>query len=506
MSRLVKNLLHAQGPMRGARLAAELVKHHSLSEAAARQQVSRARDPVMRFPIRLLPKKEAFLYLEEDRNTERFWAALLRDLRATGSVYGIAVDGLRARGGVAQRASFNVVSGAAVAQAKQVPLEGVIDNLESARLIQRREIGNLGECIQLHADIFGFPDLNYLRARRLADGVLLDGLREWARRLGLASYGAISIRSDHDAPRFSTFHWDLCGPSYLTPLVSTVRGKRKPGFLVADVFCDGPLSRDHIQYFLRKTRVLRSMKSLRPFLSILLADGYEKDALLAGKSEGIIMATPRNLFGDDVARALTTLLDTLRRSAAIAAGNPDKIYELLSGLSAIEGAAGNLRGALFEMIVGYLVADIEGYSIDIGEIVHDPKDGEPAEIDVRGLKGRQECWCCECRARHPDHRIGVEEVNKWLSRVDRIHRYHRAEKRFQGHRFTFEFWTTGQFDADAIRLLKSEKAKRRRLTLEWRDGPAVRTYAQNARRKSILNALDEHYFKHPLYDGDGDKS
>lgn len=484
--------------MRSARLAEILSKTHRLSDAAARKQISRAKYPVMRFPIRLLPKKEAFLYIEDDRNSDRFWAALLSDLRASGSVYGLALDGLLARGGIAQRSSFSVVSGSPVAQAKQVPLAGVIDNLENARLIRRDDVGELGECLMLHPDAFDFPDIHAFRARALAEGVLMDALREWARRLGLASYDAITIREGNDAPRFSTFFWDLCGPSYLLPLVSIKKGKRTPGFFVADVFCGCTLSLANIQYFLRKVRVLRSMQRVRPFMPVLLADGYDKDALLAGKSVGVVMATTRNLFGDSIAAALSSLLDTLTRSAAIAAKNPDKVFELLSSLSAIEGAAGNLRGALFEMIVGYLVCDVEGHSIDIGEIIYDPKTGKQAEIDVRRLKGRQECWSYECRARQPNHTIGMEEVKTWLIRVDRIHRFHRAQERFQGCTFGFELWTTGGFDSEALALLKREKDQRRKIKLGWRDGPSVRHYAKRAQRTAVLQSLDEHYFSHPL--------
>lgn len=483
--------------MRSSRLAKVLSNSHGLSDTAARKQISRAQYPVVRFPIRLLPKKEAFLYVEEDRNSDRFWTALLDDLRASGSVYGLALDGLLARGGIAQRSSFNVVSGSPVAQTKQVPLSGVIDNLENARLIRRDDVGEMGECLRLHPDVFGARDINAFRARALAEGVLMDALREWARRLGFASYDAISIRTD-EAPRFSTFYWDLCGPSYLLPLATIKQGKRTPGFFVADVFCDHTLTLANVQYFLRKVRVLRSMKRVRPFMPVLVADGFQKKALLAGKSVGIVMATTTNLFGDTIADALRTLLDTLTRSAAIAAKNPDKVFELLSSLSAVEGAAGNLRGALFEMIVGYLVCDVEGSSIDIGEIIYDPKTGKQAEIDVRRLKGRQECWAYECRARQPNYLIDAEEVKTWLVRVDRIHRFHRSQDRFQGCTFGFELWTTGGFDSDALTLLEQEKIKRRKIKLGWRDGSAVREYAKRAHRKAVLDSLDEHYFKHPL--------
>ena len=497
---LIRTALATRGPMRASHLATYLTDTYGLSPDAAKQRVSRASPPIRKFPVRLLPKNEAFLYHQDDRNSERFWEALVRSLRESASIYGLALDGLIARGGLAQRPSFNVVAASPEAQKKQVPLSGLLDNLVNADLVERLEVGEMGECVRLNPQVFDTPDPHAFRARKIAEDVLMDGLREWTRKLGLASYNAIEIRNAERAPKFSTFHWDLSGPSYLLPLVSVGPGGRKPGFFVADVFCDGTLDVRNIQYFLRKVRMLKAMRRVVPFMPVLLADGYTKEALRAGKAAGIVMATTRNLFGDSVAHALSSLIDTLTHAAAVAASNPDRLIGLLKDLSAIEGAAGNLRGALFEMIVGYLVREVEGNTIDIREIVHDQESGKTAEIDVRRIKERQECWFYECRARQPDARIGADEISVWIEKVNRVSRSQRAEKRFQGCRFGFEIWTTGLFDDTALALLEEEKAKRKRIEIGWRDGAHVRDYAKRASHKAILDTLDEHYFKHPLSD------
>ncbi|MCE7887026.1 MAG: hypothetical protein DYH13_05930 [Alphaproteobacteria bacterium PRO2] len=79
--------------------------------------------------------------------------------------------------------------------------------------------------------------------------------------------------------------------------------------------------------------------------------------------------TPATLFGEDVAKALADLMDTLTNAAAVAASSPDQLEKLFQKLSGIEGSAGNLRGALFELLVGHMVRQLEGGSIDIGAIV-----------------------------------------------------------------------------------------------------------------------------------------
>lgn len=485
--------------MRSARLADYLTDTLSVSPEAARKQISRARgNGVSRLPQNVLPKGEGFLYLQDDWASERFWTSLLADMRATHSIYGIAMGGLMARGGVAQTASFKVVSGAPVAQKRQVPVEGVIQRLTDVGLIERREIGEYGECVALRPAALPSIDSARLRARLLAENVLLDALREWARKLGLASYNSIAIRNGADAPQFSTFLFDLCGPSYLAPLVTATREGRSPGFLVADVFCDQELDVHNVQYFIRKVQLLKAMRGVVPFLPVLVADRFTNEALRAGRGPGIVMATTSNLFGEAVAAGLATLIDTLQRAAAVASTNPEKISQLLNALQTIEGGAGNLRGALFEMIVGYLVREVEGNTIDIGEIVRDPRTGKQAEIDVRRIKDKQECWFYECRGKQPTGRITETDVGTWIERINRIHAFHRAEPRFQNYKFGFELWTTGGFDDDAIRRLKAEKQKRTKITIDWRDGPQVREYAKKAGRRSILDTLDAHYFKHPL--------
>ena len=484
--------------MRSSRLGGFIAKKYALNGESARKQVSRLTGPVLRLPYKLLPKNEAFLYRSEDRNTAKYWEALQRDLRETGAVYGMALDGLEARGGIAQTASFSVVTGAPVRQRKQVPIHGVLQRLKDIGFLNQCVIDRYGDCIRFGPDFFDTLSEDRMRGTMLVEKILLDGFRDWARKLGFASYNAIDIRAGEYAPKFSTFQFDLVGPSYLLPLTTTSGAKKKPGFLVADVFCDGTLDTNHIQYFLRKIRILRSMRRVVPFLPMLLAHRFTPEALREGRSNGISMATIGNLFGKKIASSLESLVATLENAAAIAAVNPERVGELLDSLSVIEGAAGNLRGALLELIVGYLVGDVEGGSIDIGETVRDPRTGEEAEIDVRRVKGKRECWLYECRGRQPKNKMTRTEVEKWITRVGRIHAHHRQEARFQHHEFFFELWTTGEFDQDATQLLKAEKKRRVRINLGWRDGRKIREYAKKANRKSILDTLNEHYFQHPL--------
>lgn len=109
------------GPTRSRRLVEHLTNKHGLKPENARQRLSRARDPVMRYPLALLPRKEAFYYLKDQRNSEQFWEHLLADLRETGAVYGAAIDALSAKGGIVPIDEFATISGAPLRLKKTNP-------------------------------------------------------------------------------------------------------------------------------------------------------------------------------------------------------------------------------------------------------------------------------------------------------------------------------------------------------------------------------------------------
>ena len=176
----ITRALTEEGPARARRLVATLTRSLNISPGAARQRLSRARAPVERHS-RLLPKREAFLYLESQRNKQICWDHLLRDLRETGSVYACAIDGFRARGGIVPVEEFAVVSGAPIALKKQVSTSRVMAALIALGVMKEEERGDLGRCCIAEASAVLTPlDTVHIRARRLTERVILDGLREWA--------------------------------------------------------------------------------------------------------------------------------------------------------------------------------------------------------------------------------------------------------------------------------------------------------------------------------------
>ena len=395
----ITQLLDDRGPSLSSDIA-DLLRQEGKSPEAARQSVSRLPEGVRVLYGLPFPKRARFLYLAQQYATERYWDALAAAINKSSPAYATAIAGVRSRGGCVPSKDFDIVAGAPVKQKRQLSGVTILERLCSVGLLARIQIDGVGECVALEKDHFDSAALTRLRARLRTENVLLDAIRTWAGKMNLASPGTTRIRDENPAPQFATCRFDLCGPSYLHPMTRHSGGKPNPGFFVADVVVGHELGKSEIEPFLNKRRLLMRLRNTRPFLPMLIADNFTPEALRECRSLGVITTRPDTLFGDDVARALGDLLQTLSNAAAVAAANPEKIEELFSRLSVIEGSAGNLRGALFELLVGHLVRAIEGGSIDIGALVSCPMTGRRAEIDVRLVKER-ELNIYECKGHQP---------------------------------------------------------------------------------------------------------
>jgi hypothetical protein len=485
----IASYLDAHGPTRGSVIAKALIAAGGTPEAA-RQRLARVAPPIWKFPVKLLPKNEGFYYLQDQRNTDQFWDNLMRDLRATGSIYGLAMDGLAARGHIVPYNQYPVITGAPVQpMTGQVNSESVRKTLIAADMIQ--EFRN--EAADAYIKTRFQPV--YTDVRSTPEAIILDAVRDWARKLGFASYNTIAIRGEAGLKPIGPFQYDLSGPSWLAPLPYA---PTKPGFIVADVFAGGTLDEHQVQYFIRKVQMTGAMRGGPRLLPFLIADSFTGVALKAGHAAGISLATPTILFGRRVGAALATLLDTLKNVAAYAsADTPDRIIRLVNDLSDIEGKSLNLRGALFEMIVGYL-ARREAVSIEMGTLARDAVTGKQAEIDVLAVfAGAATVIGIECKGRDPGGTVGIEDVQNWLQKiaVQRAFLANHPTLREAEHRF--EIWTSGVFESDALALLESEKKKRTKAPIGWKQGADVLGYATGMKQKAVADMFRQHFMEHP---------
>jgi len=483
-------LLAKHGPMTTSE-AARLLVRQGLSPVAARQRVSRKPPHVETLRGLKFPKRARFIYRKDQFGTDQYWTALIHAIEEMNPAYAAALSALRARGSLSLRRHFDIISGSPLRQKRQLASEAIMKNLESVGLIQIQEIEGMGPCVVLGRSSEGLSyKARKLRALLMTEAVLLDAIRTWSGRMNLVSPDTATIRDDQPAPQFATFLFDLTGPSYLLPLVTFTDSKLAPGFLVVDVLLDVELSVNSVAAFVRKMTMLSALRKTRPFLPMLIAKSFTLDALKLCRAKGIMATRPDTLFGQDVARALEDLLHTLANTST---ASIDRIEKLFNKLSAIEGAAGNLRGALFELIVGHCVHLLEGGDISLGPTLIDLKTGKQAEVDVLWERQRQ-VGVFECKGyRSP---VRLPEVEKWLTqKVPTIYAALKGQDRYSNSDFTFEFWTASSFDSDAEEFLKKAKRSTRRYRISWKTGVEIRKYAAGITAPGLRRIIDEHYFK-----------
>jgi hypothetical protein len=232
-------------------------------------------------------------------------------------------------------------------------------------------------------------------------------------------------------------------------------------------------------------------------VAMYIASSFDSKVINLARQNGIMLTSVSNFLGSYLSELLDDLIRTLNRSAKIAAVNPEKINELLNGLSKIEGASINLRGVLFEMLVCHLVLKTQNVSsADMNKVFGYGVDS--AEVDVIGYRNETEIKCYECKGYSSNNKITSNMIENWIERVKRIRKYCKDSNYYNNRKMVFSYWTSSDFDEGAIKLLEEFKDKNKKINVEWKNGKQIRLLASEERFTSIVRTLDEHYLKNPL--------
>ena len=121
---------------------------------------------------------------------------------------------------------------------------------------------------------------------------------------------------------------------------------------------------------------------------------------------------------------------------------------------------GNLRGILFELMVGYL-ARRNAVSIDMGIRARAPKTGKTKDIDVQAITAHNSgVTAIECKGKEAGGSLSLAEVEEWLAKIPVFRAHYANHSTLREAEQRFEIWTSGSIDADALARLEREKAQR----------------------------------------------
>lgn len=494
----IHDYLKMKGPRLTSEIADYLVRSLALTPEAARKRVSRTKVNIKRLAYITFPHKARFAYLTEQFGSPTYWANLIEALLATNSVYGYAIAALRTRGGIVREKYFPIVCGAPIRQSRHLSPETILARLVQAGLFKKVEVPGAGLCICLVQEDGHYDQMSLdLQARLITEDILLTAVRDWVRKLGLVSYERVNVRGGATLPMVGTFAWDMTAPSYLGPLSRVAKdGKVKPGFFVTDVFLGEELARADVEPFVKKCLTLRTLRNVGPCMQMFVAERYAADAFQLLKRHGIIPATPRSLFGEEVAKALTQVTSVLL-NAALWKIDPAHLDELFRRLGKIEGASVQLRGTLLEFMAAGHWRRLSDH-VWMNRILK--AGGNKAEADVIAMSDRSSITFIECKGYSPYATIPDAEVKDWLQkRVPTLYKAAREHPDWQNLQVRFEFWASGQLTSESIELIETARKtiNLKRYSIILLQGPEILSAFELGRDPSLAVAFRKHFMRQP---------
>lgn len=489
-------LVKKEGPCLSTELTEILVSKHGMTPAAARQRVSRGDPLVKRLAHLPFARRARFIYHQDDYASPRYWERLHAAILAVNGPYARAWGAVHARR-VVPEAHFLSVCGAPLAQKKQISAATLLQRLVDANVLAKANVPGLGMCVMSKRTYESNLQWNFdklaieARARLVAEGILLESVKEWLRRLAIASYNKVHLRGAQ-MPRVGTFAWDLAAPSYLTSTITIQKDKGvKPGWVVCDVLLVESVQAAHVEPFLHKVRSTEALKNIGRSVYIMVAHGYEEDAFKALRGAGVIPATPASLFGKDVADGFRELAQTLEK-AAEGAVDPERFDALFAKLGKLEGAVGNMRGALFELLVAEVVRRTAVGQVRLNKICKG-EDGI-AEVDVYYVNDGVEALMIECKGMSPGTTVEDEEVGLWLTtRIKRV-RDHLKKIDWSGPLPKFELWTSGGLSESAReRVEKTRVANAKKFELTVLEAEDLRGRVKALNDLPLLKTFERHF-------------
>lgn len=490
------SLLNINGPCSSSIFAKLIVDKLGISNAAARKRISRDKD-ILKLEDLNLPNNAQFLYLSKDYCSHRYWIALTTALIESNSSYGHAIAALKQRGGLVTMPQFLTCCGSPIKQKKHIAATALVKNLIGAKLIEISDVFGLGECVLLKGESNNIESLaNKLKARMIAEDILLKAISSWSKNLGLISYNTPKLRKGTFAPSVGTFYWDFTAPSYLSPLISGGKGiKTKPGFLTCDILLEKNITLHSMKAYLKKCETLSGLTNIGKCLHIFVAENYSVDALKLAKDKGVIPATVDTLFGNEVTKGLKKLVDILSNAADKIEGKYD-IDAFFKSLGKIDGVAGNLRGALFEYFTAELMRKIERFdSVRLNQI-YKPSTGAVAEVDVTVITNDNRIRFIECKAHEPDGYVDNEEVKKWLhKRLPIVKKYVKEHPEWRDMDISFELWTTAGFTDEAIELFEKESKRTSLHKIVYLNGEEIDSLIKKGDNKELYFTFKNHFKK-----------
>lgn len=378
----IETTLFEHGPLMSSELARQLGIKESIPINTASQKVSRSKkiEKIKGF----YTSNQSFCYLKVHENNDIFYDRFIKSLFDNGKKYWYCLNALRLHGGTLSKEFLECYTNYPVLALKgHIPFGKVLQKfVEQGILTYSNSYYSIAPKFNLNR--------NTSVANKTIELIKIDTLSSF--KSLVRNTGMISYNSGASFAEYGKFRWAFKGVSTITGLFQN----EKPGFLLADILLGNSIYKNDVDFFVEKIKHIQSFKNAPRIIPFLIVDDLDKDALALLKQRGIVIGFIGELFGQKYAETLKELVTILTNAGASLKKNPDKYLDLIKQLKIYnEGLVNNIRGALFEYMVGH-IHTASCQSLDLGREIFENEAKH--EMDILAVYN-EKIVIAECKAK-----------------------------------------------------------------------------------------------------------
>lgn len=474
----IENILKKRGPMLSNALAQALEKSKRITYNTASQRV--ARDKKILKIKGYFSSNLSLCYLPVHIENGILFDALNRAMYENGKKYWYTLNALKLHGGIINQRFLECYTNYPVIALKgHLPFKKVMQKFVASDILNFNDEYYIlsPKLIKTNVNSITYRTIEVIKENIIAD------FNSLTKNIGL-----ISFHTGEKFAEFGKFRWAFKGVSNITGLMQ----KEKPGFILADILIGTSINEKDVLFFIEKLKHIQSFKNASKTIPFLIVDDLSKEALIILKHHGIAIGFINELFGQKYADTLKELVAVLNNAGASLKSNPEKYLDLIKELKKYnEGLANNIRGALFEFVVGHIHSTDSNNSIDLGREILE--DNARHEIDVLA-NYPDKIVLAECKAKRS--KVDLKTVDKWLGKkIPAFKSWIEKQETWRKKRIEFEFWSTGGFTDDAIAELDYIISSATKYKVSYFNAEDIRNKALSMKNKKLKEALDDFFIK-----------
>jgi len=463
---------------KGPLLSSQLITYYedeNTSKDAIRKRLERLPESIGR--IRgFFKDNQTFFYHKEQQFTEKYFSVLIESLKTSAKQHYCIINSLQYHKGYIKKDELASYSFSPIENLKSHKnFSNVLKDLIRIGLIIEEE-----DYYTLSPNVGYSNNKNAYKAIEIVKKNILSHFYDLNRNIGFISYNGGNFNSE-----FSKFQFSFTAPSYIC-------GLSKPSFVLADIMIGGSNDEENINFFLTKINTIKKTHKKSNFIPYLITDSLPNEAFNKLKENGIVIGLIDKLFGREYKELMESLIDVITNISVILKKEPNKFIEIIEKFDKlIDGKTNNLRGDLFEFIVGYYHSNL-CQSIDIDKIYRDD-DGKKKEVDVYASY-QDKIILCECKAYKTP--ISLEIIEEWNEKIAFVYKVIEKNRSLIGDKnrdIIFEFWSISGFSQEATQYLQEKKNNLKKYKIEFYKRDEILKKAKDSNANKITDIMNEYF-------------